>query len=145
MHTRKPLEKKISTSSPLFLQKPTFYERSHIYTYGNVPLTTSVTSLAHKFEHPFFPDETIAGMKAGRNQEWPREEYVIGLASFSEWTPNRGALAVNNGKTVSVVHPFSVSTEEVNTVRNLLSVACRKGESISDDTSLFSYSRAYCH
>lgn len=127
-----------------------FHAEGHIYTWKGVPLSASVTSFAHMYETPFDKDGQIKSMQSGRTQSWPRKEYVKGLAGIEEWTPERGALMVYGGKTVSVVQPYSLDASSSNRpdgprLQNLLHMGLRKecparcGE---EGVELFSFERA---
>ena len=123
-----------------------FFERPHVYTFRGVPTTTSVTALAHAFEKPFVPSEAIESMKRGRVQVWPRLEYVHGASRLScapppspapelttttevaTWTPSLGALMVDGGKTVAVVHPHSMAEgSDTRAVLHMLRASTIKG------------------
>ena len=111
-HTVKPLQQLHSHPLDEHIE---FFEEPHIYTFDGVPTTTSVTSLAHRYESPFEARTAIALMKSSRSQAWPRLAYVRGAralpATAAGWTPGRGVLRVCAGKTVAVLQPGSLRAE----------------------------------
>ena len=111
-HSEKPLQHVHHHQND---SKLVFYEQPHVYTYDGVPTSASVTALAHQYEKPFDPTAAIDGMKMSRSQAWPRVEYVEDArplvssdAEACTWTSERGALLTCDGKTVSVVQPYSL-------------------------------------
>ena len=136
-HSEKPLQRLNSHPRDADLR---FYEADHIYTYGGVPTTTSVTALAHGYESPFVPEEAIRLMQTSRTQRWPRHEYVTDTREGLEgWTSARGALARVDGKTIAVVQPHSLV--EGADVRAVLRAAAIKGHN-ADDGELHTFERA---
>ena len=129
VHCEKPLQ--TVNRSPLD-EKLRFFEEPHVYTWESVPFSSSVTSLAHQYEQPFYPEEAIQKMKSSRSQSWPRLEYVLDAKPLQEeeWTCSRGALLVLDGKTISSLPPFSMregSTRE--NMRRMLVECSIKGNS----------------
>ena len=105
-HSQKPLQLVNFHPNDEFL---VFYEIPHVYSVHGVPVTTSVTAIAHEYETPFVATEAISLMKTSRSQAWPRLDYVVdSRPGLAEWTPDRGALMVRGGKTVAVVPPHSL-------------------------------------
>ena len=127
-----------------------FLEGPHLYLDRGVPTCGSVTYLAHQFETPFDPTGSIASMKTGRSQKWPRLEYVIdarpvGSNDEGGLVPERGALIVCGGKTIAVLNPHS--TQVGTNSKDILSVlrATRRltpGSDLTDDEEIFSFERA---
>lgn len=119
-----------------------FYEVEHIYTYDDVPLSISVTALAHEFERPFDPDGAIGGMKVSRSQMWPRLEYVNESWPLDRWSAERGALATCAGKTVAVIPPYTMSpTATQDDIRHILTTT---GQSLcnDDDFEFYAFDRS---
>lgn len=123
-----------------------FYEVPHVYTVGGVPTSESVTGLAHGYEKPFVATEAIACMKTSRSQAWPRHEYVRDAQPYNggaTWSPARGVLMVCGGKTVSVVHPHSLSAEATpQSALQLLEASKLRAGAVEDEAAeLYSYER----
>ena len=106
-HTTKPLQ--LVNAHPLD-NNLRFFEKPHVYTFHDVPTTASVTYLAHQFERPFDGTNAIRGMKGGKKQAWPRKEYAVDVQPLQgrHLTEGRGAMAVSNGRTISVCQPYSI-------------------------------------
>ena len=122
-----------------------FFPDPHIYTWYGVPLTTSVTSLAHDFEKPFVPRSAIQMMKSSKSQAWPRLEYVVDpQEGLSSWVPMRGSLMVNSGRTFSALPPCSMASTTTEAMLMSTLRTCSKGKKYldEDDTQWYSYSRA---
>ena len=134
MHYDKPLMRMQCDAKSENLK---FFEVPHVYTWNDVPTTTSVTALAHEYEKPFQPLEAIQSMKTARSQAWPRLEYVVDAQPIEAWRPARGALLHSAGKTVAVVHPRSAGTTDV---RPLLHSAILRGATV-EDAEAYSYAR----
>lgn len=93
-----------------------FFEGPHIYCLDGVPIGTSVTTLAHKYETPFDAGEMIANMMRGRTQAWPRREYALDvspLGAGTPWTRELGLLAVDNDthKTVAAMAGYALNAD----------------------------------
>lgn len=129
-HSSKPLSELHTDEKASHLR---FYEKPHVYTWKGVPVSTSVTALAHEHETPFVAKDAIRLMKTSRRQAWPRLEYVKGVVPvgrgsdiLQEKKPMdtlRGHLAHVDGKTISVVHPMSVSGHDACLASLLVSAA----------------------
>ena len=123
-HSEKPLSKLNRNPLDDHLK---FFERDHIYTYKDVPLSSSVTPLAHSRAAHFDPEAAAALLPTSRSQAYPRAEYVFDLKNGEEtWRPDRGALLVAAGKTVAALPPNTMrSCSSVESMREAL-VACTK-------------------
>lgn len=107
-HYEKPLQEKYKHERDGDLK---FFANGHVYTWRKKPITTSVTTLAHRFQKPFDPPAAILGMQNSRSQQWPRLEYVHGgipLERGSVYDPSLGLLVHADGKTMAVVQPYSM-------------------------------------
>lgn len=142
VHTVKPLQR--LNTHPLD-GRLTFYEQPHVYTFDGVPTSASVTALAHQYEHPFVPQEAIAGMKSSRSQAWPRLEYVVDarpLLQRTDFSPTRGVLHVAFGKTTAALPPHSL--REAATYEDMLEMLqiTRRVQNIdTDEGELYTYER----
>lgn len=122
-HSIKPLQ--LLHRHPLD-ERLVFYERPHVYTVDGVPTTASVTAVAHSHQAPFVASEAIGLMKQSRTQAWPRSEYVRDLRSgLEDWTSERGALLVSQGKTVASLGPGTLAP--ASDVRAALRATCVRG------------------
>lgn len=141
-HCVKPLQTLHTHSNDEHLA---FFADPHIYTWKDVPTTTSVTALAHKYESVFDPVDALQKMRLSTSQAWPRLEYVRDAREGLEtWTPIRGAILSCYGKTVSVLPPSSMSaTTSVEHLKSALrSIAKRGGADFEEDEEWHTYSRA---
>ncbi len=141
-HCVKPLQTLHTHSNDEHLA---FFADPHIYTWKDVPTTTSVTALAHKYESVFDPVDALQKMRLSTSQAWPRLEYVRDAREGLEtWTPIRGAILSCYGKTVSVLPPSSMSaTTSVEHLKSALrSIAKRGGADSEEDEEWHTYSRA---
>lgn len=121
-----------------------FYEKPHVYTLDGVPISVSVTGLAHTYEKPFVAQEAIGMMKTSRSQAWPRLEYVVNARADVPWTPDKGALSVREGKTVAVVQPHSMRTGATPEAMREMLRAARVGKRPmqDDDDEVYVFDRA---
>ena len=137
-HTVKPLQ--LVNSHPLdeHLQ---FFADPHVYTFRGVPTSASVTYLAHQFEKPFHGESAIQAMIWGKKQAWPRAEYAFDVQPFSgSLSDGRGAMAVLDGKTISVCQPYSIASSA--DVVDYLKTAIVKGVEWEEDVEIFTFERA---
>jgi hypothetical protein len=138
-HTTKPLEERDGPDTRL-----RFYEVPHVYTYDGVPLSTSVTSLAHQFETPFDGQAAISMMTVSQSQAWPRLEYVVYPSDgLDAWTCDQGALMTCQGRTVACVPPMSMAP---GTTRSAVEQALRclvvPRARVDDEVELHTFARA---
>jgi hypothetical protein len=138
-HTIKPLQ--LVNHHPLDKDLE-FFAEPHVYTFRGVPTSISVTALAHQFEKGFDAAAAIRGMKTGRRQAWPRKEYAVDVRPFHgrHLSDGEGALAVADGRTISVCHPHSVATSA--DVVEYLKAAVVKGAEWGEDVDLFTFKRS---
>lgn len=114
-HCDKPLSK----ANPLPREEQlVFFEEPHIYTFRDVPATTSVTSLAHEMEGEFVAKDAIEGMKASRKKGWPREDYVVGATRLDLGADGlrvplegKGGMLVQAGNTLAACMPQSLKRD----------------------------------
>lgn len=140
-HTTKPLQE--IHHHPLDAHL-TFFEAPHVYVFRGVPLTLSVTGLAHEFERPFDAEAAIKSMKSSRREAWPRLKYVVGAtrAAVSDLVPSKGVLVVCDGATVSALGAHSM--EDVATGDGIYAVAqmARRDSGTSTaDEELYTFDR----
>ena len=144
-HSVKPLQTMHTHPNDAHIK---FFADPHIYTWKGVPTTTSVTSLAHRFQREFVAMDAIQSMKTSKRQRWPRLDYAWDAREgLSTWDSTRGAMMVHNGLTLSVLPPHSMAA---NTTLDNLKQALRHYAKRSmedddleeeDDVEWYSYGR----
>lgn len=102
-HSVKPLEAWQGSDPDL-----AFFELPHVYTWRTVPVSASVTTIAHSFESPFVAEEALQVMRTSKSQAWPRSKYVAGLVPLEAWRPGMGLLAERGGLTVASLPPYAL-------------------------------------
>lgn len=127
VHSEKPLQ--AISAHPLDADL-SFEEKSHVYSFRGRPLSISTTALAHAFEKEFVAADAIQLMKTSRRQPWPRKAYVVGAAPVGAWTPDRGALLVADGCTVSAAHPRSLDRSDLPALFAFLDRVAVKGSTV---------------
>ena len=96
-----------------------FEEENHIYYIDDgdgvqVPVSTSVTPLAHHCQRPFDAKAAIDSMRISRKQSWPRKSVVRDcrpIESDADWSVHRGTLLVCGDLSLSVLHPNTLEPE----------------------------------
>ena len=86
-----------------------FYEEPHVYTLDGVPLSISMTSVAHSCQEEFDADRAIELMKMSRSQSWPRLKYTTDIKlidSYSDVVASRGVCIVKGDVTVASSKAF---------------------------------------
>jgi hypothetical protein len=145
-HCEKPLQK--LHPHPLDV-KLSFFEKPHVYTFEGIPLSGSVTFLAHLYEEHFDADKVILNMRCPSSfatQSWPRLEYVID-PQLGGLTAERGALLVRNDKTIASIDAGcmeeNASSDSIESaLRCLVRPECGNSNDTAVDLRVFSFERS---
>lgn len=147
-HYTKPLQALLGDDK--YSKNLRFFEEEHIYTYLAVPMSTSVTPLAHQFEDEFNADAAISSMQFSRSQAWPRKSYVTDLKKLSvcdtDILPaNVGALLEVGGLTVASFSAHSMMPNmTVEQIKELLCTSTVKSCEVlpePDELQFFTFAR----
>lgn len=121
-----------------------FLEGPHVYLFRGIPLSTSMTPVAHSCQEHFDADRVIQMMKTSRSQRWPRLKYVLDARpcagpEFEGATADRGVLCVRGDRTIAACKAFEFERSGRALVDAVL-VAC-DGDAGSSPGDVYTFSR----
>lgn len=128
-----------------------FYEEPHVYTFDDIPLSGSVTYLAHMRQEHFDKLKTIQGMKDNYYQAWPRKAYAKDVTLLDLENSNTvidislGIMMTYENVTASVIPPYSLNNGvQICHVKKMLELTSKKVAKGIDtsDPSYYSFTRS---